>query len=186
LPLRGADIFRVLGGRAVAGNFPADTQQPLADHLRGLDVLTERLAAYNDLDVLLTASLEGLSPLFGYHHSFIPAPDEEETHLFTLASHGFPASGVGSEVAVGEGIMGTAAAQRAPIRNANLARDMTYSRLVRTGIENLGNQRSLQREIPLPGLANACSQLAVPLLAHNHLLGLLFAERRSCAVHGGR
>jgi adenylate cyclase len=171
--LRGADIFQVLSCRAVAGNFPAEAHQPLADHLRGLDVLTERLTACNDLDTLLTASLEGLSSLFGYDYSFILVPDEEEKRLFTIASRGFPVSGVGSEVAIGEGIMGIAAAQRSPIRNANLSRDMIYSRLVRTGIENLGDERSLQREIPLPGLANACSQLAVPLLAHNHLLGVL-------------
>ena len=50
---------------------------------------------------------------------------------------------------------------------------MIYSRLVRTGVEKRGDQDSLSREIPLPGLANACSQLAVPLLAHNQLLGVL-------------
>jgi hypothetical protein len=171
--LRGADIFQVLSCRAVAGNVPLETQQVLTDHLHGLDVLTERLTACNDLDSLLTASLEGLSSLFGYHHSFILVPDEEEKRLFTIASRGFAVSGVGSEVAIGEGIMGIVAAQRSPIRNANLARDMIYSRLVRAGIEKRGDERSLQREIPLPGLANACSQLAVPLLAHNHLLGVL-------------
>lgn len=171
--LRGADIFRVLGCRAVPGNFPIEAQQPAADHLRGLDALTERLAACNHLDALLTASLEGLSSIFGYDHSFVLVPDEEDKYLFTIASRGFPASGVGSEVAIGEGIIGTAAARRSPIRNANLARDMIYSRLVRTGIEKQGDEHSLQREIPLPGLANACSQLAVPLLAHKELLGVL-------------
>jgi len=171
--LRGADIFQVLNCRPVAGNLPAEARQPLSDHLRGLDALTECLAVCNDLDALLTASLEGLSSLFGYDHSFVLVPDEEDKRLFTIASRGFPVSGVGSEVAIGEGIIGTAAAQRCPIRNANLARDMIYSRLVRTGIENQGDEHSLQREIPLPGLANVCSQLAVPLLAHNHLLGVL-------------
>jgi hypothetical protein len=168
--LQGADIFQVLNCRAVAGNFPVEAVQPLPDHLRGLDALTERLTACNDLDTLLTASLDGLASLFGYDHTFILVPDEEEKYLFTIASRGFPVSGVGSEVAVGEGIIGIAATQRSPIRNANLARDMIYSRLVRTGVEN---QHALSREIPLPGLANACSQLAVPLLAHNHLLGVL-------------
>ncbi len=171
--LRGADIFRVLGCRPVPGNFPVEAQVPIADHLRGLDALTERLAACNDLDALLTTSLEGLSSLFGYDHSFVLVPDEEDKRLFTIASHGFPVSGVGSEVAIGEGIIGIAAAQRSPIRNPNLAREMIYSRLVRTGIESQTDDRSLQREIPLPGLASACSQLAVPLLAHNHLLGVL-------------
>ena len=63
--------------------------------------------------------------------------------------------------------------ERSPIRNANLARDIIYSSLVRAGIENQDNESSLRREIPLPGLANAGSQLAVPLLAHDHLLGVL-------------
>lgn len=171
--LRGADIFQVLGCRPVPGNFPLEAQLPNADHLRGLDALTERLAACNDLDALLTAALEGLSSLFGYDHSFVLVPDEEDKRLFVVASRGFPAPGVGSEVAIGEGIIGIAAAQRSPIRNANLARDMIYSRLVRTGIESQSDERSLQREIPLPGLANACSHLAVPLLSHDHLLGVL-------------
>lgn len=171
--LQGADIYEVLDCRAVAGNVPLEAMQSLPDHLRGLDALTERLTACGDLDALLTAGLDGLSSLFGYDHSFVLVPDEEEKHLFTIASRGFPESGVGSEVAVGQGIIGLAATQRSPIRNANLARDMIYSRLVRSGIEGRGHKDSLSREIPLPGLANACSQLAVPLLAHNQLLGVL-------------
>ena len=171
--LRGADIFEVLDCRAVSGNVPLEAMQSLPDHLRGLDVLTERLTACGDLDALLTAGLDGLSSLFGYDHSFVLVPDEEEKHLFTIASRGFPESGVGSEVAIGQGIVGLAATQRSPIRNANLARDMIYSRLVRSGIEDRRHRDSLSREIPLPGLASACSQLAVPLLAHNHLLGVL-------------
>jgi len=171
--LQGADIFEVLDCRAVSGNVPLEAMQSLPDHLRGLDVLTERLTACGDLDALLTAGLDGLSSLFGYDHSFVLVPDEEEKHLFTIASRGFPESGVGSEVAIGQGIIGLAATQRSPIRNANLARDMIYSRLVRSGIEDRRHRDSLSREIPLPGLAEACSQLAVPLLAHNHLLGVL-------------
>lgn len=171
--LQGADIFEVLDCRAVAGNVPLEALQSLPDHLRGLDALTERLTACGDLDTLLTAGLDGLSSLFGYDHSFVLVPDEEEKHLFTIASRGFPESGVGSEVAVGQGIIGLAATRRSAIRNTNLARDMIYSRLVRSSIEDRGNRSSLSREIPLPGLASACSQLAVPLLAQNHLLGVL-------------
>ena len=171
--LRGADIFQVLSCRAVAGNFAVEAQQPLPDHVRALDALTERLSACSNLDTLLTASLDQLASLFGYDHSFVLVPDEEDKNLFTIASRGFPASGVGSEIAIGEGIIGTAAARRSPIRNSNLARDMIYSRLVRSGIKNRGDESMLQREIPLPGLANTCSQLAVPLLAHSQLLGVL-------------
>ncbi len=113
--LSGADIFQVLTCWAVAGNFPAEDAQPGADYLRGLDALTERLATCNDLDALLTASLEALSSFFGYNHSFVLVPDEEDKRLFTVASRGFPDSGIGSEVAIGKGIIGVAAAQRSPI-----------------------------------------------------------------------
>lgn len=171
--LRGADIFQVLDCRAVTGNYPLDAQQPHPDHVRGLDALTEQLSGCCDLDALLAASLDQLSALFGYDHSFVLVPDEKEERLFTIASHGFPVSGVGSEVTIGEGIIGTAAAQRSPIRNANLAREMTYSRLVRAGVETMGESPALGKEIPLPGLANSRSQLAVPLLAHNRLFGVL-------------
>ena len=108
--LQGADIFQVLDlpGRGRQLSCGGGTTA-LPDHLRGLDVLTERLTACNNLDTLLTASLDGLSSLFGYHHSFVLVPDEEEKHLFTIASRGFPVSGVGSEVAIGEGIIGIAA-----------------------------------------------------------------------------
>ena len=171
--LRGADVFQVLSCREVAGNFRAEASQPGADHLRQLDALTERLTICGDLGDLLTASLEGLSSLFGYDHSFVLVPDEEGKRLYTIASRGFPVSGVGSEVTIGEGIIGTAAAERSAIRNASLSREMIYSRLVRTGFESLGDEYSLGREIPLPGLASARSQLAVPLVAHNQLLGVL-------------
>ena len=179
--LRGADVYRVLDCRAVAGNSQVEAQR-VPDHVRALDAVTERLTACGDLDTLLTASLEGLSSAFGYDHSFILVPDEEDRRLFTIASLGFPRSGVGSEVAMGEGIIGMAAAQRTPIRNANLEREMLYSRLVRTGFEKHGDQQSLQREIPLPGLATIRSQLAVPLLAHNQLLGVLCLQ----SEEGGR
>ena len=33
--LRGADIYRVVSCRPVAGNYPAEAQQPVTDHLQG-------------------------------------------------------------------------------------------------------------------------------------------------------
>ena len=50
------------------------------------------------------------------------------TRLYTIASHGYTAEGVGSEVAVGEGIIGMAAARCAPMRVGNLAADAPSTR----------------------------------------------------------
>ena len=101
------------------------------------------------------------------------APDEEGKRLFTLASHGYPVSGAGSEVWIGEGILGVAARRRAVVRSTNMAFDTIYSRAVRSAMEGSGEERMLEREIALPGLPDVQSQLAVPVVAHNELLGVL-------------
>ena len=69
-----------------------------------------RLAACGDLDTLLATALEQLDALFGHAQSFIMVRDESGKRLYTVASHGFAESGVGSEVVIGEGLIGTAAA----------------------------------------------------------------------------
>ena len=46
----------------------------------------------------------GLAALLGYEHTLLMLLDEEGRRLFTIASHGYDREGVGSEVAVGEGV----------------------------------------------------------------------------------
>ena len=170
--LRGVDVYEVLECRPVSSDSRAGRAQEV-DHLTELDVLTERLAACYDLDSLLNTAMDALSSLFGYDHLFLMVPDEQEKRLYTLASHGFETSGVGSEISIGEGILGVAAERRTAVRTTSVARDVVYSRAVRSGVEHSGKGGRLEKEIPLPGLPNVQSQLVVPLLAQNELLGVL-------------
>jgi hypothetical protein len=169
--LRGVDVYQVLECRPVSSNLGAEVAP--ADHMAELDALTERLAACCDLDSLLDTAMHALSSLFGYDHLFLMVPDEDGKRLYTLASHGFETSGVGSEVLVGEGIVGVAAERRMTVRSTSMVRDVVYSRAVRSGVEHRGKRGQLEQEIPLPGLTSAQSQLVVPLLAQNELLGVL-------------
>ena len=143
------------------------------DYLPELDSFTERLSACDDLDSLLSAVLEALSSLFGCPHSFVMFPDEQGKHLYTGASHGFEPSGVGSEVLIGEGMLGVAAERHAAVRTTSMTREMILTRAVRSAIERHGKQTLLAKEIPLPGLANAQSQLVLPLVVGNRLQGVL-------------
>lgn len=175
--LRGADVYRVLACESVS--VPAEAAPAAAvtvDALAALDAFTRRVASCQDLESLFAGALESLDTALGYAHSFLMLRDEEARRLFTIASRGYPASGVGSEVVLGQGLLGVAAQQRTTVRSTNLARDLALSRAVRTATEQEGQGEALQREIPLPGLGNTMSQLAVPLAWQDELLGLLCVQ----------
>ena len=99
----------------------------------------------------MTATVDGLDDLFGYKHSLLLLVDEEGKQLYTIASNGYESQGVGSEVAVGEGVIGMAAARCTPIRLGNLRQMTKYSRTVRRSYEDEGHIGP-GREIPVPGL----------------------------------
>ena len=141
--------------------------------MRELESFTERLGGCENLDALLSTALEALADLFGHRHSFVMFPDEEGTRLYTGASYGFEPSGVGSEVVVGEGMLGMSAQRHSVVRITNMALDMVVVRAVRSGIERRGEESTLEKEIALPGLPNVKSQLVLPLLFRSRLLGVL-------------
>jgi hypothetical protein len=170
--LRGVDIYRVLDCRSVNSQAPAESF-PKTDPLPELEAFSERLAACGDLDSLLDTGLDALSTIFGIDHSFVMALNEDGTRLYTLASHGYTESGEGSEVWVGEGILGVAADRRVVVRTTSLAREMIFSRAVRTTVQHRGKENLLEKEIALPGLPNVQSQLVAPLVARNRLWGVL-------------
>ena len=174
--LRGVDVYRVLSCEAIGGH-DASALAPRLDALAALDAFGRRLAACTDLDKHTEGALEAIEDAFGYPHSFLMLLDETGRRLFTIASRGFPASGVGSEVALGEGLIGVAAQTRATDRRTNLARDLVFSRAFRASArEHPQAAAALEREIPLPGLPNVLSQVVVPLVAQNELVGVLVLQ----------
>jgi adenylate cyclase len=102
--------------------------------------------------------------------------DAARARLYTVATRGYAESGVGSEIGIGEGIIGVAARERTPIRIGYAAREYLYSRAMREGFEKSANGDVLETAIPIPGLAESNSQLAVPLLIGPRLLGVLYVE----------
>jgi adenylate cyclase len=147
--LRGVDVYRVLDCRPVDAEVQAEAAS-LRQYLAHVESLTEELAACLDLDTLLETALAGLATRFGYAHAFVMIPDERGQRLYTIASRGYEASGVGSEVSLGDGMLGVAASRRTMVRTTSMTREVTFSRAVRSSIEQSG-QRLLEQEIPLPG-----------------------------------
>jgi hypothetical protein len=109
--LRGMDVYEALDCRSVNQEGRSEIV-PQAESMRELEAFTERSGSCEGLDALLSTALEALADLFGHRHSFVMFPDEDGTRLYTGVSYGFEPSGVGSEVVVGEGMLGLSAARR--------------------------------------------------------------------------
>jgi adenylate cyclase len=140
--------------------------------LAALADLMERLGRCRDLDDVLTTSLESLDRLFDYRYSMFLMLDETGSSLYTIASHGYDRAGIGSEVGMGEGIIGAVASQQRPMRIGNLRHMIGYGR----AIQESTNPGRCATEIALPGLATAASQLGAPSMVTNRLLGVLAVE----------
>lgn len=170
--LRGVDIFEVLDCRPI--NAEVSLEGLLrADYLPQIEEFTTRLAACSRLESTINVSLDSLAELFGYDHSFLMVPDEDGKRLFTLGSRGFGESGIGSEVWIGEGILGIAAERREVVRTTSFTRDVLYSKAIRSAVTRSGGENLLEREIALPGLPQVQSQLIVPLVAQDRFLGIV-------------
>lgn len=171
--LLGADIYRVLAVVVVPGYEPAPSQ-PRTGLLSGLRTTLAQLGACSDLERLLEVCLDGLARHWKIDYAMLLVPDPDGKRLFTVASRGYPQSGIGSEVRFGEGIVGVVAGEQTPIRIGYALQEYRYSHATRERFVADGDE--LETEIPFPGLAEAGSQLAVPFLLGDRLFGVLLVE----------
>ncbi|MFA5082663.1 MAG: GAF domain-containing protein, partial [Hydrogenophilaceae bacterium] len=173
--LRGSDVYRVVGIEAIPGE--AGPEEVLrAELLSGLRACAAELSGCVDLAHLLEVMLASLERHWDIRHSMLLMPDPDGRRLYTVASRGYPESGVGSEVRMGEGIVGVAASARTPIRIGYAVQEYRYSQATRQRFVDSAEGDALETEIPFPGLAEAGSQLAVPLVLGDRLLGVLYVE----------
>lgn len=181
--LRAADVYRVLEiEHVVADVHRRGVPAPEVGQGRhdGLDAsriaeLSGRLGRCGDLDALVECALDGLAGLFGYEHSILLLHDEADRRLFTIASHGYAVEGVGSEAIVGEGVLGLVAERAVAVRTGNARQLAKYARTVRQSFDEESGAMDA-RDIPVPGLTGAKSQVAVPAMAFGTLVGVLLVE----------
>ena len=171
--LKGSDIYAVEHIEALPGD-PLPPAPPRADLLGGLRLCSQRLARCNALDELLQTLLSCLHEQLGIEHAMVLMLDVPAAALYTVASHGYARSGVGSEVRLGQGVIGMAAREATPVRISHMTHAALYSHTLRDSLA--GSEAAAGPEIPYPGLAEPHSQLAVPLISGGRTLGVLFAE----------
>ncbi|WP_033375386.1 GAF domain-containing protein [Leeia oryzae] len=173
--LQGADLYRVESVDSFISQVPSARRNKLS-FLPKLREVIAQLNTCTDLNELFDTALTLLNDKFAISHAMLLKLDEAGQCLFTMASRGYETSGIGSEIPVGHGVIGVAARERTPIRISHMTSDYTYGKAVRESAEALGLQHHLETAIPMPGLPESRSQMAVPILAGDSLYGVLYVE----------
>jgi adenylate cyclase len=173
--LLGADVMRVTAVKLVPGpTLPAPA--PRRNLLSSLRRAAALIRAETTLDALLTSALNVMESEFGIDHAMALLYDEAGQRLYTVASRGYENSGVASEIPLGAGVIGVAARERTPIRISHMSSEYAYNRAIRASTEDFGFGMALETEIPFPGLPEPRSQMAVPMMDEDRLIGILYVE----------
>jgi putative methionine-R-sulfoxide reductase with GAF domain len=176
--LRSVEVLRVDRCQLVEGSVGRLRQRTSgADALDGLSVFVGRLDDCRELGELTQTALELLDDLFGIGSSMLLMADHDLKSLFVVAHHGY-ASGVGAEITVDEGVIGVAAQRRRQVLVSHVTRAQNLNRAAaRSRTED-------RQEIPLPGLADAQSLLATPILLRGRLTGVLYVDSAEAGRFG--
>ncbi|MBL0418782.1 GAF domain-containing protein [Ramlibacter sp. AW1] len=172
--LLGADLYEVLDLERVRTTAIVP-RTPAPERMPALRRACEHLSVRADLEDLFDRCMQALERHFGLRHAMLLLPDAPRRRLYTMASLGYARSGVGSEIALGDGVIGVAAQSGTPIRINHLTQDASYCRAARVqGPE--GQSSTPEREIAYPGLAEPHSQMALPIAWGAGLPAVLFVE----------
>lgn len=174
--LMGADIFRV---RAIRQVLPPRVARPVPK-VAALPALRRVLAEMSRalaLGELYDRTLDAIARHLGITNLMILVPDDTRLALDAVATWGYPASGIGAEVRLGDGVIGVAAREKVAIRIDHMSTDYLYGSAVRDRLlADAGAGASGARGVAFPGLARPESQIALPMLWQGRLVGVLFAE----------
>jgi hypothetical protein len=175
-----ADIFEVESveknegflSESIADQTEKVSVDGVRSEVRGLQYISQQINSAECLEKLLEALLDSLDHYFGFAHTMIMLVDESTKRLVTMASRGYGESGVGAEVAIGEGLIGTVARSRHLLRISGLHLELSYGQTIRR------EHGAVTPEVPLPGLPDAQSALVIPLVVGDRLVGVIAAEDR--------
>jgi DNA-binding NtrC family response regulator len=129
-----------------------------------------------DPDEVYDAALRTMSELFEFHHANILLLEPGGDTLTVVASRGYENQAIGGRVRVGTGVIGVVAQKRRMVHLSNLGQQRAYAAAQRRQMIKSGRAAELADAVPVPGLPNAESQFAIPLLVRGELIGVFSIE----------
>ena len=147
-----------------------------SEEVKIIQQISSEINATLELDKILDIILASMESVLGFAHCMILLSAADAEKLTLVASRGYEDSGVGVEVPFGQGVIGVVAKKRRMMRMGNIQTQLKYQANVRSRVQALGQEDQLQEAAILPGLAEAQSQIAIPLLVQDRLVGVFAVE----------
>ncbi|MCB1304673.1 MAG: GAF domain-containing protein, partial [Leptospiraceae bacterium] len=110
---------------------------------------------------------------FGFRHSMILLTDAQNKDLELVASRGYEDATPGAKLPIGLGVIGVAARRKKLLRSVGVSYQLMYARQAGATVGKSGSEGSGPM---LPGLQNAASQMAIPLVVRDELTGIFAVE----------
>src|SRR5262249_46438553 len=130
-----------------------------------------------DLASIYDVVLRAMDECFGFRHSIILLLEDSST-LRVVASHGYEDQALGGTVAIGVGVIGMVAKRRRLMRMNHLRAQQAYVERIRSQMQEAGRAAELGEVVAVPGLPDVDSQIAIPLVIKDRLIGVLSVESR--------
>ena len=147
-----------------------------SNDVRIIQQISSEITSTLDLDEVLGIVLRAMDEVLDFKHSMILLKDPADDALTVAAMRGHAQSGTGARVRVGDGVIGVVASRRKMMRLGHIGTSVRYFLTVRARMETVGEVTPGDPPMALPGLPNAQSQLAIPLLVKDRLVGVLAVE----------
>ena len=154
--------------------------------IRTLQQVSSDINSTLDLEDIYNIVLRTMDELFGFHHALILLLDDSTETMTVVASRGYEDETLGGKVAVGTGFIGVVARKRRLMRVSNLGQQRGYIAAIRKQMEDAGRADELGETTQVPGLPNVESQIAVPLMIKDTLIGVFSVESAEQKVYSER
>jgi class 3 adenylate cyclase len=146
-----------------------------SNEVRIIQQISSEITSTLDLERILETILSAMDRVLGFQHAMILLKDQSADKLKVAASRGYDHSTVGAEVVFGHGVVGVVAERKKMMRIGNIGVSVRYLMAVRANLQEAGQPDSSDTA-KLPSLPNVQSQLAMPLLVKDRLIGVLVVE----------
>lgn len=147
-----------------------------SEEVKIIQQISSELNATLELDRILQLILASMDSVLGFDHSMILLADSADQEVTLAACRGYVDAPIGARVPFGQGVIGVVAKKRRMMRMGNIQTQLKYQSAVRTRVEAAGQREQLKDVAALPGLADAQSQIAIPLLVQDRLVGVFAVE----------